>query len=626
MSGTRFDSINDLLYLAEQYNRGGRFADAEPLYRQILSAQPDHVDALSGLGVLCAQSGDIPAAIELLSRATSLEPNNAAMLNNLGNTLAAAGQFDRAVACFQRALGQNFQPAITHSNLGNALFKWGKIEESIDSFKAAVALDPSSAQAQYNLATALQAQMRHLDEAVAGFQRVLQLNPRHALAHNNLGNCLRALSRLDEAIACYQRALSLGYTPAHSNWLYALVFRPGIEARDLLREGQVWDQLHALPLRSEISSRHDNIPDPNRRLRIGYVSPDFRSHAESHFVLPLLEAHDHGQFEIHCYSSVARPDAITDRHRKAADVWHDCFTLSDAQLADRIRSDGIDILVDLTMHMAHNRLLAFARKPASIQISWLAYPGTTGLGAINYRLTDHYLDPDPAQDSACYAERCLRLPDTWICYDPLIELAARTTCPAADNSFITFGSLNNPAKLNDPQLRLWAQVLDAVQGSRLLLQAFAPSHREHIRDVLKQPGRIEFVGRLPRAEYLRVYDRIDIALDTLPYNGITTTCDALWMGVPVITLTGQTAASRAGTGILSNLGSLELIADTPHRFIQIAGNLASDLPRLNDMRCMLRRRLESCPLMDPNRFARRVESAYREAWNQWCNTNSAQRV
>jgi predicted O-linked N-acetylglucosamine transferase (SPINDLY family) len=366
---------------------------------------------------------------------------------------------------------------------------------------------------------------------------------------------------------------------------------------------------------------HTNDCSPDRRLRIGYVSPDFRSHPVGTFLLPLLESHDHQGFEIFCYSSVRVPDAITARCRAQADVWRDALGMSDEQLAGAIRDDRIDVLVDLTMHMADNRLLVFARKPAPVQVTYLAYCGTTGLAAMDYRLTDPYLDP-PGRDEPFYCERSVRLPETYWCYRPVIETSPAETLPASGTGQIVFGSLNNFCKVSDASLAAWSRLLQAVPGSRLLLHAHAGSHRQRVCTLLAGQGvaaeRLELIDFLPAGDYFDVYRRIDVALDPFPYGGGTTTCDALWMGVPVVSLAGATAVGRGGLSILSNVGLPDLVARDPGEYVEIAARLAGDLPRLRELRAALRDRMRKSPLMDAPRFARNVEAAYRRMWKEWC--------
>ena len=337
--------------------------------------------------------------------------------------------------------------------------------------------------------------------------------------------------------------------------------------------------------------------------------------------LPLLESHDHGSFEIFCYASTRAVDAVTDRCRAQADVWCDARGLSDEQLASAIRRDQIDVLVDLTMHMSDNRLLVFARKPAPVQVAYLAYCATTGLDAMDYRLTDPYLDP-PGGDERFYSEQSVRLPETYWCYQPPKETPPVGAPPALEAGQVSFGSLNNFCKVTLPTLATWARLLQAVPGSRLLLHAHAGSHRDRVRAFLAEQGiaagRLTFVDFLATADYFGVYRRIDVALDPLPYGGGTTTCDALWMGAPVVSLAGQTAVGRGGVSILSNLGLPELVARDGEQYVQIAASLAGDLPRLSQLRAGLRDRMRKSPLMDAPRFARNIEAAYREMWRRWC--------
>jgi predicted O-linked N-acetylglucosamine transferase (SPINDLY family) len=318
---------------------------------------------------------------------------------------------------------------------------------------------------------------------------------------------------------------------------------------------------------------------------------------------------------------VVRPDVITARFRSCADVWRNVVGLTDEQLAESVRHDRIDILVDLCMHMARNRLLVFARKPAPIQACWFAYPGSTGLSTIDYRLTDPYIDPAGLDDDHD-SEQSIRLPDSFWCYDPLVNDLAVDTPPMLEKGHITFGCLNNFCKVNAAVLSLWARVLRCVDRSRLLLMAAEGSPRQETLAQLERegitPDRVTFVTHRPRAQYLELYRGIDIALDTVPYNGHTTSLDSLWMGVPVVTLTGPTAVGRAGLSQLMNLGLPELIAFSPEQYVRIAVELARDLPRLGELRATLRGRMQASPLMDGPRFARNVEAAYREMWRRWC--------
>jgi predicted O-linked N-acetylglucosamine transferase (SPINDLY family) len=649
-----------LANLGEVYRSLGRLDEAIMVLRQSLQWKPQQLDACLKLGNALAQRGGLDEAVSVLQDALRLHPNSAEAygslgialaaqgrideavvayrnalhlwpdfpeaLSNLGAALSERGQFDEAVAACRRALQQRPQFVQARTNLGNVLCEQGRLDEAVTELRGALQLCPNSALAHFNLGNALRRQGA-VDEAIGAYRSALQFHPDDFETWSNLGSTLRDRGELDEALAAYRRALELrpGHSGVHSSLIYTLHFHPKYDDRSIAEEHLRWNRQFAEPWSRNVPScRHER--NGERRLRIGYVSPDFCSQAEAFFVVPLFEAHDHERFEIHGYASVARPDAVTDRLRRSVDFWHDVRRLSDEALAQRIRADEIDILVDLTMHMAGSRLPVFARKPAPIQVTWLAYPGSTGLKAIDYRITDRYLDP-PAAELACFAEQAAPLPDCWCCYHPLMDEIGVSPLPATAARHITFGCLNHFHKVSEETLALFGRVLGAVEKSRLLLLAPLGSLRRRVLDLFARYGvasdRIEFVEKVPRSEYLELYHRIDIALDTLPYNGITTTCDALWMGVPVVSLVGRTAAGRAGLGLLSTLQLRDFACGSPDEFVAVARRITDDLPKLDELRAGLRARLQASPLMDAPRFARNMEVAYRTMWRDWCAKNPA---
>ncbi len=614
-------TVSEALAIAIQHLQAGRLQAAEQLCRQILAIQPNHADAIHLLGVIASQVGKHEVAVEYIQRAIGLEGNAAAFHFHLGEAYRALRRFPEAVACYRRALDLEPGLAEAHNNLGNLLKEQGKLDEALACYRRVLELKPGLAEVHNNLGTVLKAQGK-LDEALACYRPALELKPDFAEARYNLGNVLRDQGKLDEALACYRRAVELkpDFALAHSNLLYTQVFCPGYDAQTLYEEHRRWNQQHAERW-AKLIQPHLNERSADRRLRVGYVSPDFRLHVVGRFLLPLLESHDHESFEIFCYASVPIPDSMTDRCRAQADAWRDVLGFSDEQVAETIRQDRIDILVDLTMHMANNRLLVFARKPAPVQVTYLAYCGTTGLGAMDYRLTDPYLDP-PGRHEKFYCEQSIHLPETYWCYRPAIETPPVSAVPALTGGHVTFGCLNNFCKVTAPTLAAWSRLLQAAPEARLLLHARAGSHRDRVRTFLAQQGvsaeRLAFVDSLPTEEYFGVYRRIDVALDTFPYGGGATTCDALWMGVPVVSLAGETAVGRGGVSILSNVGLPELIARTPEQYVRIAVELAQDLPRLSELRATVRARMQASPLMNAPRFARNVEAAYRNIWRSWC--------
>jgi protein O-GlcNAc transferase len=510
---------------------------------------------------------------------------------------------------------QAFDLAVKHHQAG-------RLEEAEHLYRLILARHPAHMPAR-QLCGVIAHQTGRSDLAVDLIRKAIALKPDHAEAHNNLGNALKETGQLDEAIAEFRKAIALNpsYHEAHSNLIFAMHLHPAYDALAIAEEHRRWDRQHVEPLRPA-ASEYPNDRRPDRRLRVGYVSADFRIHASAFFLAPLLKQHDRAQMELICYSHVVQPDSMTAQFKQDDDVWRDIVGLTDEQVADQIRRDSIDILVDLKTHTAENRLLVFAHKPAPVQVTWLGTPGGTGLTAIDFRLSDPYLDP-LGMDESVYSERTIRLPETFWCYDPLDGHGIPVSpLPAPSRHAVTFGSLNNFCKVNDQVLALWAQVLRQVDDSRLLLLSSHGNHRQRTLERLQQegiePSRVEFVAHQPRRDYLLTYHRIDLGLDTFPFNGHTTSLDSFWMGVPVVTLVGNRSFGRAGWSQLSNLGLQELAGQSPEQFVRIAVELAKDQPRLAHLRFTLRQRMQQSPLMDAPRFARNIEAAYRQMWQTWC--------
>jgi protein O-GlcNAc transferase len=613
-------NIAALFEQAVRHHQNGDLAQAEALYRNIIQADPGHAEALHFLGILAQQTGHPQAAISLIRQAIALKPNVTDFPFNLGVVFKDLGKWSEASACFQAVLGIDPNHREAPNNLGLAFLEEGRLDEAVAVARKALGLYPDNADLHNNLGNAY-SQLGQVDEAITCYRAALRLCP-HAEIYKNLGMILADIGKLDEAIACYQEARKL--EPANPKWhskiIFTALFHPDYDGRALLEEAQRWNLAHAKPM-EKYWRPFDNTPTSNRCLRIGYVSPDFRNHCQSFFTVPLLSAHNRENVQVFCYADVAKPDEITTHLQTKADLWRNIAGQTDEQVAQLIRQDRIDILVDLTMHLAGNRLLVFARKPAPVQVSWLAFPGTTGLSAIDYRLTDPYLDP-PALEATDYSERSAWLPDSFWCYDPLSQEPAVNALPALKNGYMTIGSLNNFCKVNTRTLKLWAQVLQKTGTSRLIMLAPEGRHREGVLHLLAQDGiaaeRITFVAKQSRARYLELYQQIDLGLDTLPANGHTTSLDSTWMGVPVLTLVGQRVLGRAGVSLLSNLGLPEFICDTPEQFVSSAVKVSGDLHSLSRLRASLRTRMQQSPLMNAARFARNMEDAYRQMWRTWC--------
>ncbi len=618
-------SADGWLNLGAVLDRLGRPADAAAAFARAVALRPDSADAHFNLAVARRSLGQHAAAVAGVCHALHLRPDWPQAWNNLGVWLTDAGQLADAADALGRAVAVDAGYADAHANLGNVWRRTGRSADAVAAYRRAVALRPDHAEALSNLGATLQ-RAGDLDEAVAVLTRAIALRPDLGEPRNNLGNAHKDAGDLDAALAAYARATALrpDDADAASNAVYTLLYHPAADAAAHRHAAVAWADRHAAPLTRAPATPHANDRTPGRRLRVGYVAPDFRDHCQSFFTVPLLAHHDPAAVEVVCYADVAAADAVTSRLRSLAHAWRDTAGLSDAALADQVRADGVDVLVDLTVHMAHHRLLAFARRPAPVQVTWLGYPGTTGLTAIDYRLTDPHLDPPGPDRDALYAERSVRLPDTFWCYDPLVPATAHPVTPppsVADGS-VTFGCLNNFCKVTPATLRLWAAVLLAVPRSRLLLLAPPGSARDRVLATLAAagvaPGRVAFVPRQSRPAYLDTYRRIDVGLDTVPYAGHTTSLDAYWMGVPVVTLVGQSAVARAGLSQLTNLALPDLAAADPAAFVAAAAGLAADAARLAGLRATLRDRLTASPLMDAPRFARGVEAAYRQMWVTYC--------
>jgi protein O-GlcNAc transferase len=600
------------------------FDEAIAAYRRAAALKPGYAEARGNLALALRSKGDAAAtadeAVAAYREALALRPELAEVHYNLANVLADGGQLEEAIAEYRQAVAHRPTLAEGFGNLGNALRARGKIEEAIAAYRQAIGLREAFPEAHNNLGNALR-DRGWTDEAVAAYRRAIALQPDLAEAHSNLGNALKDRGELDEALACYRGALAArpDFPAAASNLVYTMQFHPDVDASALADEHRRWNDRFAEPLRQAIRP-HENDRDPHRRLRIGYVSPDFREHPVGRFLLPLLAHHDRRAAEVIAYAQVASPDGMTQRLRGHTGTWRNIVGLTDEQATEMIRRDRIDVLVDLTMHMDQNRLLVFARKPAPVQVTYLAYCASTGLAAMDYRLSDWLLDP-PEMDESVYSEKTVRLDGCYWCYEAPVGAPEVGSLPAAAGG-VTFGCFNNFCKITQPTWAAWAEILHQTPGSHLLLFAHEGSHRQHAQDMLEHdgidPARLRFVGKVSLVDYLRGHHAIDIALDTFPYGGGTTTCDALWMGVPVVSLTGATAVGRGGLSILSALGLPELVARTPGEYVQIAGQLSADLPRLAKYRATLRGRMRQSPLMDAARFAASVEAAYRRMWRNWC--------
>lgn len=600
----------------------GERAAAVPCFERAIRLNPDYVEALSNLGLALLEQDRPRAALEPLQRAVARAAQVGEAWLNLGLAHRALGDLPAAVAALQRAVA--LKPTLTEAwtALGVVLELSGDSSASADAFKRAVELAPRSVDALSNYALALHQLKRHA-EALALFDRALTASPAHGDALSNRGVVRQALGDFAGAMADWRAAVAAdpGQRLARSNILMSLHYDADLDGAALCALAREYGRVHGHPAGQFKAWPNPRVPD--RRLRVGYVSGDFREHSVAHYLEPLLAAHDRTAFEIFAYADVRRPDAVTARLKQQVDCWRAIAAVADGEVVRRIREDGIDILVDLSGHTARNRLGVFAHKPAPVQLAWLGYPGTTGLSAIGHRLTDAIADPPGSEPHA--TEALVRLRRGFHCWRPPPEAPQIAPLPGGQ---IAFGSFNNVQKIAPPAIEAWAGILRGVPDSRLVLKSnwlSRPIVAAALRDAFAahgiDPARLELSPWIESTRaHLDAYGAIAVALDPFPYNGTTTTLEALWMGVPVVTLRGQRHSGRVGASLLSQAGLDDLIAATPAAYVARAIELARRRDALSLYRATLRARLSASPLMDAAGFARDLEAAYRDLWRRWCET------
>jgi predicted O-linked N-acetylglucosamine transferase (SPINDLY family) len=609
------------------YRGAGRLDDAAAQLIKAVALNPNLAETSFNLALVLEDKAELDAAVDSLERAAKLKPDVLKFQLQLGRLLARRGKLERAASHYRCALQLDRDCREAVFALARALRMLGRFDEAETICRDAELRWPEDTEAGLNLATIWMERGR-VDDAMTAYRRILEGRP-EPTAESNLGKALADAGQVEEGVARLKRAVELDPDDevTHGMLVYELPFHPQLGAKDILAEARAWSRRHADPLANEAFRHHDNDPRPDRRIRVGYVSPDFREHCQAFFTLGLLGAHDRREVEVICYGSVPESDRdkLTERIRARSDLWRDVAGLDDRSLARLIHEDRVDICVDLTMHMRGGRLKMFARKPAPLQLCWLAYPGTTGLSTMDYRITDPFLDPPGEAEP--YVERSIRLPDTFWCYDPLTDEPGISPLPALGANHVTFGAFNHFSKTNAAVFELWSRVLAAVPRSQIVLLAPEGESRHRVLDAFGRAGidsnRVRFVSRAPRHEYLEWYRHVDVCLDTFPYNGHTSSLDSFWMGVPVVTLVGSTVVGRAGLCQARNLDLPELVCTTPDDFVARTVGLTADLPALARLRAGLRERMSRSPLMDFKRFARNLESAYRTIWREWCERRTA---
>jgi len=622
ISITPFNSM--YLNLGNALRNQGKLDAAIESYRNALSMTPDYAEAHYNLALALQQQGNLDSAVESYRKALLIKPDFADAHNDLGNTLKDQGQLDLAIGSYRKALAIKPGFAEAYSNLANALKDQGQLDAAIECYRQALAIKPGYADAHNNLGIVFQ-QQGLFDAAVASCRQAIAIKPGYAEAYSNLGNALKDQGNIDAAIECYRQALAIkpDLAEAQSNYLLAAQYSPDYSPAQLFAEHVAFGERFEAPLRASWGS-HRNNRDPQRTLKIGFVSGDLHTHPVGFFLEGVLAHLDSQVLEVALYATHSQVDALTCRLQAMGFAWKSLVGVPDERAAQLIGEDAIDILIDLSGHTGHNRLGLFARKPAPVQVSWLGYFATTGLQAIDYILCDRYVLP--ASEAAQFVEKPWYLPETRLCFTPPREEITLGALPALTQGHLTFGSFNNLTKMNEAVVALWARILHAVPASRLFLktkQLNDPAMRQATLARFAahgvSPDRFTLEGDCSRAEYLASYQRVDIALDPFPFTGATTSVEGLWMGVPLITRRGDRLVAHQGESILYNVGLPDWIAADDEAYVAIAAARAADLAGLAVLRAGLRARLLASPLCDAPRFARNFEAALRAIWQGYCS-------
>ncbi len=631
-SALEIDAERPLSYLELAYacSRNGDQEEALANYYHALALAPGLFNAHYGIGNVFFKQGRFGDAIRAYRHALKLNPGNGEILNNLGNAYAESGDIEAANDCFREALKANPNDVRALSNLGNNLQHVGNGEEAAEQFRKALAADPENLEALNNYGKLLVQQYKP-GEAIEVLRKALAIQPDFTPALYNYGYALNQFGLNSESIEVLREVVRREPDShlLNSTLLMYLSYEPDLSPEALLEEHRQWARRHADPLKGRIQT-HDNDFDPDRPLRIGYVSADLGRHPVGYMTVSTLTRHDQRNYPTYYYSSRAREDDITERYRESASGWRNTLGVSDQELAQMVRADRIDILVDLSGHTAGGRLPVFAEKPAPVQATWIGYCDTTGVDAIDYILMDEITAPPQIDD--LFVEKVVRLPRTRFCYTPP-EAAPPVVAsvPAMNRGHVTFGTLSNLLKITREVVDVWAELLRRVPNSRLLFSwntLQEPARRERLLDQFRSRGvdasRIEFryyQDSRNHTAILNDYSDIDIALDPFPYTGGITTSEALWMGVPVVTLRGRRAVSRQSAAIIAAVGGMDdLITDSKEEYLETAVRLSGDFGRLYEMRKHLRERMAQSPFCDADRFIRDLEETYRRLWRRRCQS------
>ena len=609
----------------------GQLDQAVTSYQRAVQLKPDYAEAHSNLGSTLKDLGRLDDAVASYRRALKIKPDSADTYNNLGIALKGLGQLNDAIASYRKAVALKPDFALAHYNLGNGQKDQGQLDAAVTSYRRAIEINPDFAGAYNNMGGVLK-DLGQLDAAVASYRKALEFKPDFAEAHNNMGGVLKDLGQLEAALASYRKALECkpDFAEAYSNLLFLYSYYALIDPHEYLAHARNWERA-CVPAQEREAVRHrifQRTPLAGRRLKVGYVSGDYRQHAVSYYIEQLFSRHDRARIELYAYSTQGHRDAVTDRLQALAEHWVSLVGISDASIRDRIEADGIDVLIDLAGHSANNRLGVFARRAAPVQAYYLGYFASTGLTEMDYWIGDKILTP-PETDSH-FSEQVWRLPRISWSFD------GKDAPPPAwrpdPEGTVWIGSFNNLGKLTPATLALWAKVLHVLPEGRLLLKTKELAdarNRQRILDAMADQGissnRIELQDRSATPDWyahMAYYDRLDISLDPVgAMGGVTSTFDALWMAVPVITMQGDRVASRATAAIVDAIGHQEWIACSEAEYVDKIVSLARNVEQRKVLRSDQRNRMISSPLCDARGLAISLENAYFEMFGRWFDGN-----
>jgi len=596
-----------------------KLKEARALYQAIYNIDKIDSDALYMLGVVNAMLGELSSAITCLQQAVTLNPSHFSSQYNLGIALRDNGELEKAVTVLSCAIKIQPNNVLSYKPLAVALIHLKKFDLAKDVFHTLLQLTPKDAEAWCNQGFLFQV-MGKLVDAIDSCKKALEIKPNYVPAYANMANALCSCGQYDEAMVCYKRCLELdvGNARSHSNLLLTLNYMTHNDLTDIYEEHRYWYRLHGaniVPLEHRVQ-----VFNKPRILKLAYISPDFRSHSVSSFIEPVIANHNKNKIEVWCYSTVIIGDETTDRIKRAACQWRDVSRMSVSQIASQIASDEIDILVDLAGHTSSEIMQIMSHKPAPVQVTWLGYPNTTGIDTVDYRITDFITDL--LDQDQFYTEKLIRLEGCFVCYQPPLVNVKVNKLPALTNGYITFGSFNNLSKIGDEVIDLWAKLLNLLTNSRIFIKNPSLTDEKTRNRYMKKfidkgvcSDRVTLVGHThDRGEHFKIYNKLDIALDTFPYNGATTTCEALWMGVPVVSLVGKHHASRVSASLLNAAGFKCLVCNTETEYLEVARSLANDINKLSGLRESLRKTLGASSLCDAKGYTKKLEENLQRMW------------